>query len=434
MTRLRAELRGLMVVSALAGCALSVAAQSANNERIFPQSKTVIEKTLKAMQPRMSGRLPIVDGFATDAEHPLDRYQRAYYQAEAQVTATPSGGSRVRVVVKVTAWYSDPQGFRSGYQLLKSNGRLEADLLDQLSEQLSTTAMPAPASPEPGPVQKPGVANSSNTEPTLSAPAPNSADSARFSSALKQGLDSQSLAKSLADKSETAKSDKSVNALQAEADGLEQILKSQAHPKNLVAVRKTGTPVVASPSLKAKTLFLASLHDEFEMLDFTQDWVHVRVSGLSRGWIWRDNLEMPEGIPDTLAHSSASSEPAGELFHVVREEAASFPGDWQPLRGKNVKIVSIQKIDEKGKDGGPQEKLEYAKYLLDKNFAELVQKQANLAGIVLIFDSIDGGMVAATAATLQQWKSGALSDSALWHNCFFDPPETFISSPPSGTQ
>jgi hypothetical protein len=51
------------------------------------------------------------------------------------------------------------------------------------------------------------------------------------------------------------------------------------------------------------------------------------------------------------------------------------------------------------------------------------------AGVVLIFDSADGGMIAATVATLQQWKSGALSDAALWHQSFFDPPEVFNSSP-----
>jgi hypothetical protein len=32
-----------------------------------------------------------------------------------------------------------------------------------------------------------------------------------------------------------------------------------------------------------------------------------------------------------------------------------------------------------------------------------------LAGIVVIFDSADGGMIAATLATLQQWKIGTLS-------------------------
>jgi len=429
----QADLRRVIVLGAMTGFALAASAQTADNERIFPQSKSAIEKTLKTMQSKMSGRLPALEGFASDAEHPLDRYQRGYYQAEAQVAATPSGSAWVRIVVKVTAWYSDPNGSHSGYQLLKSNGRLEADLLDQLAEQLSATTSGTSPSSLSSPVQKPTLADHRSTEPTLSAPTPSAAESV-FSSALKSGLGPQGLSGTPSGTSDAGKADKSVNPLQAEADSLEQILKNQAHPKNLVAIRKTGTPVVASPSLKAKTLFLASLHDEFEMLDFTEDWVHVRISGLSRGWIWRDNLEMPEGIPDTLAHSSPSAEPVAELFHVVREEAAPFPGDWQPLRGKRVKIVSIQKADEKARDGGPQDKLEFAKYILDKNFAELSRNQANLAGIVLIFDSVDGGMVAATSTILQQWKSGALTDAALWHNCFFDPPETFVSSAPSGTQ
>jgi hypothetical protein len=41
---------------------------------------------------------------------------------------------------------------------------------------------------------------------------------------------------------------------------------------------------------------------------------------------------------------------------------------------------------------------------------------------------VDGGMIAATLSTLQQWKAGKLSDAALWHQCFFDPPEIFNES------
>jgi hypothetical protein len=47
--------------------------------------------------------------------------------------------------------------------------------------------------------------------------------------------------------------------------------------------------------------------------------------------------------------------------------------------------------------------------------------------VVLIFDSEDGGMAAATLPALQQWKAGTLSDQAFWRRCFFDPPEAFIS-------
>jgi hypothetical protein len=220
--------------------------------------------------------------------------------------------------------------------------------------------------------------------------------------------------------------------LQAEAASLEEVLKNQAHPKNLVAVKKSGTPVVAAPSLSGKALFMASAHDEFEMLDYNADWVHVRVSGLSRGWIWRTSLEMPEGISDVPSNASAAPA-AADLFQVTREETAPFPGDWEPLRGKNVKIISVQKIQENEKDSGAQAKLEFAKSLIEKNYTELAAKSQELFGIVLIFDSVDGGMIAATLPTVQQWKAGALTDAALWHQCYFDPPETFsVASPAAG--
>ena len=125
---------------------------------------------------------------------------------------------------------------------------------------------------------------------------------------------------------------------------------------------------------------------------------------------------------------------AADLFHVIHEEASTFPGDWEPLKNKNVKIISVQKIDENAKNAGASERLEYAKFLLEKSYKEITQKPQDLAGIVVIFDSADGGMVAATLPTLQQWRAGTLSDSALWRKCFLDPPETFDATAPSGSQ
>ena len=443
-------------------------AQSSGFERTFPQSKTTVEKVLQQMQAATGGRLPVLDGFATSTpDRPLDRYQRGYYQSKFQVSAAPSGGSIVRVSVQVTAWYADPVAARSGYQLLSSNGRLEADLLDQLTDQLAgrapkespqvSASFPAIAARKPFPSEKSALeasrsqqssspqsspAESSSapaktpdaTEPTISAPVPRLPESAT----------SSSLAPSLAEHAEEKTgpqapgqkkpADEYPSALRAEADSLEEILKNQAHPKNLVAVKKSGTPVVATASLTAKTLFLASAHDEFEMLDFNRDWVHVRISGLSRGWIWRNSLEMPDSVPNTDAPASSTpGSAAADLFHVTREETAPFPGDWGPLRGKRVKIVSVEKINET-KDTGPQLRLEFAKSVLDNDYAELAQKPEELAGIVLIFDSVDGGMIAATFPTLQQWKAGKMSDAALWHQCFFDPPETFNESGVSASQ
>jgi len=412
-----------------------IAVSAGPNERSYAQSKSTVEKALKQLQPAMSGKLPVLEGFALPGNHPLNRYQRAYYQSSVQVSSTSSGGSVVRVNTKVTAWYTDSTPSGSGYQLLTSNGRLESDLFDQLTDLLASRgseSFPADASATVQREASAGnrIAVQGRAEPAIDAPMPQLPETGRtFSSSLQQGLSSRQSSETKIPPSKAA--DQAAASLQAEAASLEEVLKNQAHPKNLVAVKKTGTPVVASPSLNGKTLFLASAHDEFEMLDFNADWVHVRISGLSRGWIWRTSLEMPEGISDIPSAAVSTALVAADLFQVSREENASFPGDWEPLRGKNVKIISVQKIQENEKDTGAQAKLEFAKSLLERNYPELALKSQELAGVVLIFDSVDGGMIAITLPTVQQWKAGRLTDAALWHRCYFDPPETFSVSGPS---
>jgi type III secretory pathway component EscT len=50
----------------------------------LPQSKSAVEKALKTLQPSMSGRLPALEGFAVPGDHPLSRYQRAYYESSVR--------------------------------------------------------------------------------------------------------------------------------------------------------------------------------------------------------------------------------------------------------------------------------------------------------------------------------------------------------------
>jgi hypothetical protein len=454
-TKFRTKVFSVSFLIAALMVAQSSTAEVSPSERTYQQSKSVVEKALKELQPALSGRLPVLDGFAVPGDHPLNRYQRAFYQSSVQVKSSTSGGSVVRVSTKVTAWYADSNPSRSGYQVLPSNGRLESDLLEQLTDLLASsnagssdknsekssglafpTATPT-ASNELGTRNaKAGdkkIAKQAAAEPTISAPMPRSTGAERtFSSTPPPGLSGQQLEETKNAQNKPA--DRAAMSLQAEAASLEEVLKNQAHPKNLVAIKKSGTPVVSTPSLNGKTLFLASAQDEFEMLDFNADWVHVRISGLSRGWIWRTSLEMPEGISDIPKVASSGAPVVADLFQVTREDTAPFPGDWEPLRGKSVKIISVQKIQENEKGSGPQAKLEFAKSLLDKNYADLAAKAKDLSGIVMIFDSVDGGMIAATLPTVQAWKAGTLSDSALWHQCYFDPPETFTvsSAPGSG--
>jgi len=70
--------------------------------------------------------------------------------------------------------------------------------------------------------------------------------------------------------------------------------------------------VLATPSLNGKTLF----GDRATMS--LRCWIscglgHVRISGLSRGWIWRTGLEMPEGI-STFRRQRSAAPVAADLF------------------------------------------------------------------------------------------------------------------------
>ncbi len=432
---LRTRAATLLALFIAGGSVLPTNAQSKAYERTFSQPAASVRKALQQIQGGMAGHLPILDGFADAGEHPLDRYQRGYFQAAVQVSSTAAGESVVRISAKVTAWFDDPQKIHSGYEVLRSNGRIENDVLDQLSEQLAATSSKksAPSSSKPTSEVAHSVPTKNSSEPPISAPQPRVFDSPSVLSPLSRGLaTAESTSENGASQPGKPAVDPDRTRLQAELQQLQEVFKNQAHPKNMAAVKKSGTSVVSTPSLSAKPMFLAAAHDEFEILNYNQDWVHVRISGLSRGWIWRNDLEMPDTVPDNPSAPATSA--AAEFFHIVREENAQFPGDWEPLRGKNVKLISVQKIDESAKDSGSQLKLEFAKSVFQKAFAELAQKSDDLAGIVLIFDSADGGMIAAPQSILAKWKAGALSDSGFWRSCYFDPPETFTGGGNSASQ
>ena len=171
------------LLAAIVSCSLAGWAQEGAYERSFAQPKNTVEKVLQQLQPSMSGRLPVLEGFATPNDHPLNSYRRGFYQVVAQVSSTASGATVVRLTTKVTAWYADPVIGHSGYRLLTSNGRLEADLLDQLSDQLAmqpstaaskrTDQPPSVSSAVPAPANTETLnQKTSASEPSLSAPMP----------------------------------------------------------------------------------------------------------------------------------------------------------------------------------------------------------------------------------------------------------------------
>ncbi len=429
----RSTLRARSAVCAFAivaiVCASSGSAQSVPYQRAFPQSKALVEKRLQELQSSSAGHLPVLAGFTVPDDRPLDRFHRGYYQCAAQVSSNPSGGSMVRVNATITAWYTDPVSAISGYQVLPSNGRLEADFLDRLQEALGGQGSPSSTTnSQPSP-----PANQSKAPaPILSAQPPGNSvpmvQSKTAGSPFKLG-DPMSLSNMPSLATQKAMVNRHAEEQAKEVKGLEEILRNQVHPGNLVAVKKGDTPVLANPREDAKVLFLAAAEDEFEILDVNPNWVHVRISGLSRGWIRRSSLEMLAVESDTQpAETQAARETSladTQSFKVENEQVATFPGNWAPLQGKTVRIVSVQQAGDNAATTGPGPKLAFAKSLFDREYADLEKTSTSIVGVVMIFDSEDGGMLAATLPVLRQWRSGALSDEAFWRRCLFDPPEAF---------
>lgn len=405
--------------------------EQAANERTFPQSKAVVENALKRLQPFTSGKLPTLDGFAVAGETSLDRFQRGFYQCSVQVLSNPAGGSLVRVAAKITAWYAASTPADSGYRVLASNGRLESDLLDRLQDALSQDAeatVPSANSSNPSSPAKHRTSNHGKSAATATGSFPDARSNSTANQVFQAGTPADSQLPSIA--TQKAVADRHLEALRTDAKNLEEILRTQSHPTNLVAVKQAGTPIFAAPNEGGKVLFRAAAEDEFEVLDLNASWVHVRISGLSRGWIQRSRLELSdEAASNTAAPvsppASPPSTPAAKVnaprFQVEHEEIATFPADWEPLRGKTVKIISVQPTMPTG--GDSQAKLDFSKSLFDKSYAELIRDHTTAAGVLVIFDSVDGGMVGTTIAVLRQWKQGVLSDEAMWRRCYVDPPQ-----------
>jgi hypothetical protein len=394
---------------ALAALSVFATAQSAQ-ERTFSQSVATVQAALKKAGGT-AGTLPILDGFVNAGSDGLDQYERPYYKCTISVVPGKPGGARVRVTAKITAWRN---GEKSGYIVLPSNGRLESDLLDRLQRALGGESPTEkseikPSSPSESPRDR-------KTLPAAEAPAI-SAPVAQFPKHFDVNAPSAST---------TPATDP---GLQREADNLSEILRNQSHPTNLVAVKKDHTPVLQNPALDAKVLFLASAEDEFEIIESNPDWIHVRISGLSRGWLRRSLVEFVDdaGTPAITTSSTSSTLPAAQVvsapadaktFSIGSEEDSNFPGEWAPLKSKTVKIVSVQTV-QSGHNTTAEDKLKFAEQIFQKeNLAG-----PNAAGLVVIFDTEDGGMIAATKTSIEQFRKGAITEQAFWKESFVDPPE-----------
>jgi hypothetical protein len=359
-------------------------------KRTFSQPVSAVTKAIAKIQPTSSGELPTLAGFVTSTPQAVDEYKKPRYECTVRTSKLPSGETLVSVSAKITAWHD---GSHAGYVVLPSNGRLESDLLDRLQAALAPVATTANANAAPA--------------SDISAPMPQ-------------------LPKSSGLVPPAGPARVECSNVEQEAASLEDILRNQSRPTNLVAVKQDQTPVLEAPRSDAKVLFLASAEDEFEILDVNPAWVHVRISGLSRGWLRRSTIEILDSSeavrseapsrtekPEGPAASSASAP-----FSISSEEIGMFPGDWGPLKGKSARIISVQQATGSGRITSPQDKLQFAASVFKKEVLS-----PGVEGLVLVFDAEDGGMIASTRAGLDQLHRGAISEANFWKQCFLDPPE-----------
>jgi hypothetical protein len=392
------------------------AAQAVPYARTFAKSNEEVRSALQEMQAYAGQKLPIVEGFVAANDRSLERFERAFYQFSIDLVPETAGGTIVRVTAKISAWYADRDPAKSGYQVLPSNGRLELDLLDRLTDKFAGRSASSIQSPRPKldlPVYAPG----SSLPHTKVDPAGVGASS---ESALPSGSDEL-----IALRAKRAAEDKRLQELNTELQNLQEIERHQDHPTNLVVVKKTGTPIFARPG-GSQVLFNAAADDEFEFLDAESEWIHVQISGASRGYLRRGSVDLPEGIAARLhAAEESNAGKQNEVFRVTRQETGVFPGNWEVLRGAQVRIFTVQPVSQDAKQTGPAAKSKFAKSFLQKFAADNPQAAGEPAGVVIIFDSADGGMAAAPLAAIRQMAAGTISRDAFWKACYLEPPESF---------
>ena len=381
--------------------------------RSFSQPKEQVEDGLKSLQAYSGQKLPILDGFVAQSPKSLDHYERGFYQFAIETLPGDNGSTIVRLSAKITAWYADRDVAKSGYEVLPSNGRLELDLLDRLQEKLTGKPVDPPATLNTH-VEAPhakldlsGVPGTASSSPNPTAKTPNEVAELRNQRVVQE---------------------RRVQQLSAELQNLKEIQRNQSHPQSLVVVNKTGGAVYTKPAETSRLLFRAAENDEFEYLDAGDGWVHIEISGDARGYIRESAVLLPERVAEKSAQPESSLAAKFKGFRVERQESSLFPGDWAPLKGKTVKIYTVQPVSQDQRESGPAARLNFTLALFETEAKQVSAASAKSDGVVVIFDAADGGIASATLADIQSYISGALTREKFLAQCNLDPEDAFRPS------
>jgi hypothetical protein len=387
-------------------------AQGVPYARSYQKSKAEVNQALKDLQAYSGQKLPILDGFVAPGSKPLDQYERGFYQFNVELLPGDSGATIVRLSAKITAWYADRDVAKSGYEVLPSNGRLELDLLDRLQEKLTGKPVDPPATLQSN-VQAPRPKLDLSGVPGTGIPAAPTSSIAKTPDEV------------TAVRNQRVLEERRVQQLTTELNNLKEIQHNQAHPQDLVSVIKSGAPVYSKASEQSRILFQATANDEFEYLDSENGWIHITISGDSRGYIRQNAVLLPESVASKMAKAEHGPEEKFPGFQIEQQEISTFPGDWPSLKAKMVKIYTIRPVSQDPKESGPAVRLKYSLALFEQGLKEAASVTPTPEGIVVIFDAADGGIASATLDSIKKYVAGSLTREAFWAQSSLDPPDAF---------
>ena len=376
----RCALAGVLaLVLATAVLAAQQSEQQAQ-EREYPAAALAVKTALQQLGAYQGAKLPTLDGFIRLERVGAGPFERPYYEFKIELVTLPSEKTLVRVKAHVSAWYNDPQGTNSGYQAFESNGRLEGDLLDRLSDYLQKQGAPMV---DPGTLaQQLGMVRKQREE------------AARRVAELER------------------------NPAAGAPAG--------TNSPEFITISKPQA-ILSAPDEHASVLLRAQAEDAFEIQERRGEWLRVALEASQSGW-----MKSPEaasvGLPGPVLTLPPVQAPS-ESFSVIREMASTFTGDWAPLNGKQALYVWARP------EGSPlnvmaDKKLRFAESIFKQRFQAADPASAKpVAGVVVIFLDQAGGVAAARMEDIALWTQGSLSQSAFVKKCSLDPPSAFVVKP-----
>jgi len=352
-------------------------------QREFDHPIDDLKQALVALHADETQRLPTVRGFVSD-NLAIGEYERPYYQFETELVPRNANRTLLRIKARVTAWHTDSAGGQQEYRSLNSNGRLESEFLDRVTDYL-----------------------------------------VRIDSDLTGRI--SSLEKMLADlQAKTGDLEKQRDELAGQNKGMESALQSQSQERNERTVLRSGTRILDRPSTAGRTLLAAERDDLFEVASERPGWTEVKLENGATGWIPAGETKAVPGGSDQTALSAALKEKP-KSFVVTREMVMQFLGDWPSLHGQKALFLYAQPVGLSHREA--TEKLSYVKQLFADRYRDAVHSDAGYSGLVVIFvgSGEKSGVAAARLDDIGMWINGRMPDNEFLKRCSLDPPELFRS-------